>query len=121
MGIGRPQKEKKHEGTNFAQIVCMELKKALHKHMHKSKKRHGNDSDSDSDFNENSRRRGSDSTGKLIICKKRKLNNSFKSYTYPSQNKAIPNSKFDVSNECNIDTKNKSKLEKSCSKIKNWN
>ena len=52
------------------------------------------------------------------MCKKHKLNNLFKSYTYPSLNKAIPNSKFYVSDyACNIKTESKNKLEKSCSKI----
>ena len=58
-----------------------------------------------------------DSTGELHMFKKHKLNDLFESYTYPSLNKAIPNSKFNVSNECNINTANKNKLEKSCSKI----
>ena len=48
---------------------------------------------------------------------KHKFNDLFKSYTYPSLNKAIPNSKFNVSDECNINTLNKNKLEKFCSKI----
>ncbi len=46
-----------------------------------------------------------------------KLNNLFESHTNPSLNKAIPNCKFDSSDECNIDTVNKNKLEKSCSEI----
>ncbi len=51
------------------------------------------------------------------MCKKCKLNDLFKSYTYPSPNEAIPNSKFDVSNKCNINTANRNELEKSCFKI----
>ena len=55
---------------------------------------------------------GLDSTGKLNMCKKHKLNNLFESYTYPSLNKVILNSKFNVSNECNINAANKNKFEK---------
>ena len=51
------------------------------------------------------------------MCKKHKLNGSFEGYTYPSPNKAIMNSVFDVIDDCNIDTKTENKLEKSCSKI----
>ncbi len=49
---GRPQKEKKRKGTNFAQTMHAELKRAMHKHLHKSKKCCSNYSDSDSDSDE---------------------------------------------------------------------
>eukprot|EP00804_Cyclotella_cryptica_P031063 CCRYP_015974-RA/>CCRYP_015974-RA protein AED:0.19 eAED:0.19 QI:0/-1/0/1/-1/1/1/0/98 len=43
-GAGKPQsKERKPEGSNFAQIVRAELKKALHKKSSKRKRRRAND------------------------------------------------------------------------------
>ncbi len=52
------------------------------------------------------------------MCKKHTFNDLFESYSYPSPNKAILNSKLDVNDECYINTATKNKLEKSCSKIK---
>eukprot|EP00804_Cyclotella_cryptica_P019467 CCRYP_006635-RA/>CCRYP_006635-RA protein AED:0.43 eAED:0.43 QI:0/-1/0/1/-1/1/1/0/105 len=49
-GAGKPNsKERKSEGANFAQIVRVELKKALRKKSSKRKKHRANDSESDSD------------------------------------------------------------------------
>eukprot|EP00804_Cyclotella_cryptica_P013067 CCRYP_002369-RA/>CCRYP_002369-RA protein AED:0.48 eAED:0.48 QI:0/-1/0/1/-1/1/1/0/80 len=54
-GAGKPGlKERKPEGTNFAQIVRAELKKALRKKSSKRKKRRANDSESDSDSGDSS-------------------------------------------------------------------
>ena len=53
--------------------------------------------------------------------KKCLINSSFESYAYPSPNKAILNSNFDVSDKSNINSINKTNLEKSCYKIKNTN
>ena len=48
-GAIKPQASKKGlEGTNFAQLVCAKIKKALCKHARKDKKRHACDADSDS-------------------------------------------------------------------------
>ena len=41
--------QREHEGANFAQIICKEVKKVFHKQSHKHKKHHANDSESDSD------------------------------------------------------------------------
>ena len=49
-GASKPQLNKKGmEGTNFAQLVRAEIKKAFHKHVHKDKKRRARDADSNSD------------------------------------------------------------------------
>ncbi len=52
--IGQPQKEKKPKGMSFAQIMCAELKRTLHKHLCKYKKCRINNSDSDSNSNKSS-------------------------------------------------------------------
>jgi hypothetical protein len=67
--------------------------------LHKSKKRHANDSESDSDSDYRSLRHGSESTGQLYMCKKRKLNISVNDYTYPSPSKAIQQNKFELNNK----------------------
>eukprot|EP00804_Cyclotella_cryptica_P018780 CCRYP_007254-RA/>CCRYP_007254-RA protein AED:0.40 eAED:0.81 QI:0/0/0/1/1/1/2/0/299 len=54
-GAGKPHsKERKPEGSNFAQIVRAELKKALRKKSSKHKKRRANDWESDSDSDKSS-------------------------------------------------------------------
>ena len=55
--------------------------------------------DSDSDSDESTWRGGSDSTGELLKCKKRKLTSSLKNYTSPSLNKAIPSLNSNISNK----------------------
>ena len=40
---------REHEGANYAQIICKEVKKAFHKQSNRCKKRRVNDSESDSD------------------------------------------------------------------------
>ena len=45
-------KEREHEGTNFVQIICKDIKKAFHEQSHKRKKHctNGSENDSDSDY-----------------------------------------------------------------------
>jgi hypothetical protein len=87
-----------HEGANYAQIICKEVKKALRKQSHKPKKCRAKDSESDSDSDYSSWSHGSDSTGELNRCKKCKLNVPVKDYTYPSPNKAIQTKKIELNN-----------------------
>ncbi len=57
------------------------------------------------------------------MCKKRKLNSSFKNYTYPSQNKAIPSLNSDTSDKkiIKIANKNSDTGDKSAIDIVNGN
>ena len=94
-----------------------EIKKALRKHTCKDRKRSAHEPDSDSDFNDSTWRGKTNGTGESTICKKRKLNSSSKTYTYPSPSKAIRSTKIKLSNKLNIDNMMKDKSEKSFSKI----
>eukprot|EP00804_Cyclotella_cryptica_P008124 CCRYP_004607-RA/>CCRYP_004607-RA protein AED:0.43 eAED:0.97 QI:0/0/0/1/0/0/3/0/532 len=115
-GAGKPHsKERKPEGANFTQIVWAELKNALRKKSSKRKKRRANDSESHSDSDKSSGMHGSDRTGELHTCKKRKLNTAIDSYTTPSPSKAIHTNKSKI-NELTVTKEKTSK--KSCSKTK---
>ena len=82
-------KDNQREGANFAQLIRKEVKKAFRKQSHKHKKRRSNDSDSDCDSDYSSWSHGSDSTGELVQCKKRKINDSIDEYTTLCPSKAI--------------------------------
>ncbi len=105
-GTGKSHsKERKPEGVNFAQIFRTELRKALRKKSSKHKRHHDKDSESDSNSDNSSWRRGSDSTGKLHTCKKRKLNTAVNSYTTPSPYKAIQTNKSQKNNTIKLTVK----------------
>ena len=87
--------QQEHEGANYAQLICKEVKKAFRKHSHKHKEHCVNDSESDSDSDNSLWSHGSDSTAESYLCKKRKLNVSVNDYTYPSTNKAIQQNKIE--------------------------
>ena len=55
------------------------------------------------------------------MCEKHKINDLFKSYTYPSPSKAIPNSEINLNDKVNIYAANKNNSKKSCTKIKKSN
>ena len=93
--------QREREGTNFAQIICKEVKKAFRKFLHKCKKCRANDSESDSHSDYSSWSHGSDSTGEFYACEKPKLNVSVNYYTYRSPNKAIQQNKNELNNNFN--------------------
>ena len=104
------------KGANYAQIIRKEVKKAFRKHSHKRKKCRANNSESDSDSDYSSWSRGSNSTGELYMCKKRKLNVSVNDYTYPSPYKAIQQNKNEFNNNFNSEMMQENISTKSCTK-----
>ena len=88
---------------NFAQIICKEVKKAFRKQSNKRKKRCTNDSQSDSDSDYSLWSCGSDITGELYMCRKRKLNDSVNVNTYPSLSKAIQHNKIESNDKFNLE------------------
>jgi hypothetical protein len=84
--------------------------------LHKSKKRHANDSESDSDSDYRSLRHGSESTGQLYMCKKRKLNISVNDYTYPSSSKANQQNIIELNHNFNSEIMQENISKKSCNK-----
>ena len=57
---------------------------------------------------------GTDSTGELYKCKNIKLSDSIKRYTYPSLNKAIPQTKFELNIKVIFDDTNKETSKQTC-------
>ena len=74
------------DGTNFAQIIESEVRKAfwiITKKLHRHKNHHTNDSDSHNESDNSSWSYRFNSTRELHTCKKTKLHDSINRYTYP--------------------------------------
>ncbi len=83
-GAGRPQSNKEGpEGAKLVQLMHTEIKQVMRKHQHKDRKCLTCEVEGESNSDDSTGRDGSDSTGKAHICKKRKLNSSFKNLHLP--------------------------------------